>query len=305
MKKVLSVLLSTTLVLSMATTAFAAETETVEFYYDLTTSADLFSIDNVAFVKDANDNVFDNYYADDFVNITTLMDFDSLWISAYTYKDDGISLDWNKLSDFPDAEYSEMVDDVIYDVKAGSTFYFDVPGYYSIHTLFGEDWNVSLEVIVEESSEKEVVVEEPIVLPETCSGIASTVEIKVDYEDIYNLASYNIDGTNYLKLRDVATIMSDTGAKFDVTWDNDLKAINLVTGTPYTSVGGELEASDGVNKTGTANTATIYKDGVQTSIGAYVFDGNTYFQLRDLGDKLNFLVDWNSVEKLISIEGTH
>ncbi len=52
--------------------------------------------------------------------------------------------------------------------------------------------------------------------------------------------AYNIDGNNYFKLRDLAKVLSGTEKQFDVTWDSTYKAINLVSGSAYTVVDGEL-----------------------------------------------------------------
>ena len=44
---------------------------------------------------------------------------------------------------------------------------------------------------------------------------------------------YNIQGNNYYKLRDVAQILTDTTAQFNVSWDKHSRTMNLLTGSAY------------------------------------------------------------------------
>ena len=55
--------------------------------------------------------------------------------------------------------------------------------------------------------------------------------------------AYNIDGYNYFKLRDVAYLLADTTAPFNVTWSaSQSTVVNIVPGQKYQKVGGELSA---------------------------------------------------------------
>lgn len=65
-----------------------------------------------------------------------------------------------------------------------------------------------------------------------------------------NFEAYNIDGNNYFKLRDLAMVVSGTVKQFEVTWDGERNAINLISGKPYTVSGGEMSKGDGLEKTG-------------------------------------------------------
>ncbi len=51
---------------------------------------------------------------------------------------------------------------------------------------------------------------------------------------------YNIDGSNYFKLRDIAMILNGTGSQFSVGWDGEKKVISVVTGGSYEPNGSEL-----------------------------------------------------------------
>ena len=45
----------------------------------------------------------------------------------------------------------------------------------------------------------------------------------------------------------------------------------------------------------------VILNGEEAELSGYSIEGNTYFQLRDLGEQLGFAVDWNAVEKSIAI----
>ncbi len=114
--------------------------------------------------------------------------------------------------------------------------------------------------------------------------------------------AYSINGNNYFKLRDVAKVLSGTGKQFEVKWDGTKNVINLVSGSPYTVVDGELAVGDGKAKTAVFNSSPIYKDGVQVSLTAYTINGNNYFKLRDIGQAFDFGVTWDGAANTIRID---
>jgi len=116
--------------------------------------------------------------------------------------------------------------------------------------------------------------------------------------------AYTINGNNYFKLRDVAKVVSGSDKQFEVTWDGEKKAINLLSKKAYTKVGGELEKGDGKAKDAANCTATILKDGKSVSLKAYTINGNNYFKLRDLGESFDFDVSWDGKENSIVIDTT-
>lgn len=117
-----------------------------------------------------------------------------------------------------------------------------------------------------------------------------------------NLEAYGINGNNYFKLRDLAKLFSGTKKQFEVTWDGQKKAINLVSGKPYTSVGGELAAGDGKEKDCTLNLSKVYLDGQEISLTAYTINGNNYFKLRDVLKTFNIGVVWDPATSTIVID---
>lgn len=102
--------------------------------------------------------------------------------------------------------------------------------------------------------------------------------------------------TNYVKLRDLAVVMSNTVAKFDVGWDG---SVTLTSGVAYTPVGGEGEKVFSGNQPYTPVTAQTIVNGVPVTLDAFTITdeaggGHTYYKLRDLAQTLNFNVSWRN-----------
>jgi hypothetical protein len=113
--------------------------------------------------------------------------------------------------------------------------------------------------------------------------------------------AYNINGSNYFKLRDLAYALSGTQKQFEVGWDSADNAITLTSKKPYTAVGGEMEGGAGA-KEALPTTSRIYKDGKEARFDAYNIGGNNYFKLRDIGEAFDFGVDWDEAAQTISID---
>lgn len=140
------------------------------------------------------------------------------------------------------------------------------------------------------------------------TAYAATQAVLVDGKTVefqmYALRDGNNNPTNYVKLRDVASVLNGTAAQFEVGWDRD--GVTITTGKPYTPNGSEMstpfsgdpaydfpEAQTRVNGKGAALEAIVLTD---DRGGQY-----TYYKLRDLGTALGFRVDW-SKEKGVFIE---
>ena len=115
--------------------------------------------------------------------------------------------------------------------------------------------------------------------------------------------AYNIAGNNYFKLRDLAKVLSGTTKQFEVGWDANNNAIDLVPGKEYTPVGGELTSSGNTgNQSAILSTSAVYFDGIKISLTAYNISGYNYFKLRDVGSAINFGVGWDGTTSTITID---
>ena len=124
--------------------------------------------------------------------------------------------------------------------------------------------------------------------------VASPQNLSVDGVDA-DCDKYNIDGSNYFKLRDLAQLLSKTDSRFSVSFDEQSNAVTVVSGKEYTPVGGELARGRDQSKTAVVSKQSILIDGkAADGLSVYNIGGNNYFKLRDLGDALGFTVDYDA-----------
>lgn len=102
----------------------------------------------------------------------------------------------------------------------------------------------------------------------------------------------------------MAAVFSGTEKQFEVNWDNDKKAINLISNSPYTAAGGELTLGDGKEKLAVLNTSVIYKDGKSVKLTAYNINGNNYFKLRDICKAFDIGVTWDGGTNTILLDSS-
>jgi len=105
--------------------------------------------------------------------------------------------------------------------------------------------------------------------------------------------------TNYVKIRDLALALNGTQAQFNVGWDQAAQVVSLTANAPYTTANGTENMTpfrDPRPYTVPSNPTMV--NGQASDLTAiYLVDdaggGYTYYQLRDLGRKLGFNVDWS------------
>lgn len=150
--------------------------------------------------------------------------------------------------------------------------------------------------------------------PTTVTATPTSSTVYVDGKAV-KFESYTINGNNYFKLRDLALVMRGTSKQFEVTWNPDFitwsvsggmtkGAIEMLSGKPYTTVGGELKGGDGTTKTGTLNRSALLLDGLNVYATAYTIKGNNFFKLRDIGMLFDFEVDWDGARNAVIIDST-
>ncbi len=141
----------------------------------------------------------------------------------------------------------------------------------------------------------------PPVSTEEQTAFSSATKVLVDGKEVA-FDAYIINDFTYFKLRDVAMALNGTQKQFNTLWNETERAINVVTNTPYTVAGGELQKGTTKNKTALFSNGTLYFNDVEKSLMAYNIEGNTYFKLRDLAKEIDFSVAWNEQSKMISIQ---
>ena len=105
--------------------------------------------------------------------------------------------------------------------------------------------------------------------------------------------------TNYVKIRDMAVVLENTTARFEVGWDN---GVNIETGKAYRSRNGQEGQAPYSGEMPYTYAVTPTKvDGAEVEVDAFVLtdsdgNGSTYYKLRDLGRALDFHVFWSQEE---------
>jgi hypothetical protein len=185
------------------------------------------------------------------------------------------------------------------------------PGYYLISATASMDYDqgtMFLILINGEGVEKIINETEPEPEPEpvlnqvTAVATPTASKILIDSKEVA-FQAYNINGNNYFKLRDLAMVVNGTDKNFEVSWDAEKNAVNLLPGKAYTPAGGELEATDNIkSKDAILTSSKLYVNGIEVQLTAYNIGGNNYFKLRDIATAINFGVTWDGTANKIGID---
>ncbi len=140
-------------------------------------------------------------------------------------------------------------------------------------------------------------------VPKLTTTLATQTASKVYINDKeVSFDSYNIEGSNYFKLRDLTYTLRRSEKQFDVSWDKEANAINLLLNQAYTVTSGEMTKGDGTDKNAKATTSQTLIHGKAVQLTCYNISDSNYFKLRDIGKELNFAVDYDSTKNAIMID---
>ncbi len=151
--------------------------------------------------------------------------------------------------------------------------------------------HVGAPVSITEQSQNAVIAASSAAHPAVMTVLLNGMQVKP--------VGYNINGNNYYKLRDIAQLLSGSTAQFGVDWSRETRTIQLVPGTSYTPVGGELGAIPTKKSTAKASTERVEIDHQDANLTAYNVDGNNYFKLVDLGSALGFSVEYEAKTRTV------
>jgi len=113
--------------------------------------------------------------------------------------------------------------------------------------------------------------------------------------------AFNIQGSNFFLLRDIAYVLSGTPSQFEVTI-GDTGYVEITTGVEYTPIGGEMAPPETTSATATLNIAVpVYIDGESVNLLSYNLGNINFFMLRDLSEALGFEVNWDPVTSSVLI----
>ena len=140
---------------------------------------------------------------------------------------------------------------------------------------------------------------------ETVSAKPTTATVLVDGKTVA-FDAYNIAGSNYFDIRDLASALNGSDEQFDVYWQDNVAGtiVTLTSGKAYTANGTEMEAPGTAAKDAVPGSWTVYLDSKMVSIGSYIIDSKGYFKLRDLASAMDFAVAWDGATKTITVDTT-
>ena len=179
------------------------------------------------------------------------------------------------------------------------------PGYYFVNFMYegyADSCNVLIHVLGGTAqSGTSAPASAPAAAPEKAPAKPTASKVLVN-GTATSFEAYNINGNNYFKLRDLAKVVSGTAKQFEVEWNAEIKAINLLSDKAYTAAGGEMAKGDGTAKNAVLNTSKIYKDGEEISLTAYNINGNNYFKLRDIAKSFDIGVTFDGATNTVGID---
>lgn len=95
-----------------------------------------------------------------------------------------------------------------------------------------------------------------------------------------------IMGKDYIRLRDFASVVSNTEAQFEIKYDNKTNTVNIIKGGTYTSVGNEMLLDNSEKYITKKSNYHIAVDGTVVEIQCYTIDGDLYFDIEKLAQIL-------------------
>ena len=134
--------------------------------------------------------------------------------------------------------------------------------------------------------------------PVKAEGAKTFQEVYLDGGKV-DLGAYLINQRNYVKLRDVAALLTATDAKFNVGFEN--KKVVITTGETYEKLDTDLvELPEGKVEALMGEQAFIF-NGEEKMVKTALINQNNYLQLRELGELIGFGVHYNKETRNIEL----
>ncbi len=138
----------------------------------------------------------------------------------------------------------------------------------------------------------------------TAEAKPASATVLIDGKQV-KFEAYNIEGSNYFKLRDVAMALAGTEVEYSVGYDNATSSITIGFEDAYKPVGGELSVSTkSTTKKATLSNAKVIVDGESEQFTAYNIDGNNYFKIRELAECIDFAIGYDQKTNTVTIDTT-
>lgn len=132
-------------------------------------------------------------------------------------------------------------------------------------------------------------------------AVKSSQKITLDKEAV-EVAAYNIAGSNYLKLRDVAAIMSGKKKQFNIDYNAERKLIVVETGKPYTKLESDLKPIKEASAKAIFSEKEIILNGDDEDIDTAFINESNYVKLRDIAKIANFYVGYDEASQTVILK---
>ena len=135
----------------------------------------------------------------------------------------------------------------------------------------------------------------------TVSALPNDAPFTVDGQTAAPTA-FLIDGSNYIKLRDIAAMLADTEKGFAVAYDLATDSVALAGGRTYTPLGTELAGvRDAAVVQAGAGSQQITLDGAPLTLTAYMIDDENYVKLRDLAQAIDCGITYDPATQAVDL----
>ncbi len=132
----------------------------------------------------------------------------------------------------------------------------------------------------------------------------SSQKVTVNGQSKGTISAYNINGNNFLQLRDVAVLLNGTSKQFNVSYNSSTGIASITTNTGYVPNGTENAAKANFKNNG-ITTQIFTLDGQNVYPIAYNISGSNFVSLRDMGALMNFGITFTSSNNTININTTN
>lgn len=135
----------------------------------------------------------------------------------------------------------------------------------------------------------------------TVDAVKNTKKVTLDGEEVM-VGAYDVEGYNYLKLRDVAAILNGKKCQFDVGYDKPTKLISIELAKAYEKVEGDLAEIKDEKAKAIIRVIKILVNGEEKEVKTALINENNYMQLRDLGSLVGLDVKYDAANKVIMLK---
>ena len=135
----------------------------------------------------------------------------------------------------------------------------------------------------------------------TVDAVKNTKKVTLDGEEV-RVGAYDVEGFNYLKLRDVAAILNGKKCQFSVGYDKPTKLITVELAKGYEKVEGDLAEIKDEKAKAIVSVKKILVNGEEKEIKTALINEYNYMQLRDLASLVGLDVKYDAKNKVIMLK---